>query len=116
MTASMNVANGLNADTSRFTVTNSMEPVKMNALMHIGHKKEKPRVPINTPYDKARRKKVMQTGDVLGKAVLKALPMIAFLPCVCETKCPSFQIFISSYADVHRHAGHRTIVFPDKCP
>ena len=52
----MNVTNGLNADTSRFTVTNSMEPVKMNALMHMGHRNEKPRVPISTPYDNARRK------------------------------------------------------------
>ena len=111
MTASMNVTNGLNADTSRFTVTNSMEPVKMNALMHMGHRNEKPRVPISTPYDNARRKKLMQTGDVRGNAVLNALPMTAFLFCVRTIK---YQPFFRPLPCFSSHAfSCRALIYPD---
>lgn len=46
-------------------MTNSMDPVKMNALMHMGHRNENPRVPMSTPYDVARKKKLTHTGSVL---------------------------------------------------
>ncbi|GEA41172.1 hypothetical protein Bpse01_17470 [Bifidobacterium pseudocatenulatum] len=44
----------------------------MNALMHNGHRNENPRVPISTPYDMARKKKLMQIGSTLGNAALNA--------------------------------------------
>ncbi|WP_241733530.1 hypothetical protein [Bifidobacterium dentium] len=61
----------------------------MNALMHMGHRNEKPRVPISRPYDMARKKKLMQIGSTLGTAARKAL---VFTPFPCRTGISSFII------------------------
>lgn len=68
-------------------MTNSMDPVKMNALMHMGHRNENPRVPMSTPYDVARKKKLTHTGSVLGNAVVRALMMDVVLLRASEAKC-----------------------------
>lgn len=52
----------------------------MNALMHSGHRNEKPRAPISTPYDMARKKKLTQIGSTLGNAALSAR---VFTPPLC---------------------------------
>ena len=62
--ASRKPASGLNAESSRFTVTNSIEPAKMNALIHIGHTKEKPLVPMRMPYEAPRNRNPRQIGMV----------------------------------------------------
>ena len=48
---------------------------------------------------------MIQTGNVLGKAVLKAVDATAFLPCIRETKCLSFQS--SSHLMACRHLPSR---------
>ena len=70
--ASRKPASGLNAESSRFTVTNSIEPAKMNALIHIGHTKEKPLVPMRMPYEAPRNRNPRQIGMVSGNAALSA--------------------------------------------
>ena len=53
-------------------MTKSIEPAKMNALMHIGHTNEKPLVPMRMPYEAPRNRNPRQIGMVSGNAALSA--------------------------------------------
>ena len=85
MSASRNADNGLNADSSRLTVTNSIEPAKMKNAMHTGHSRPKPFACMSSPYDPPRKKNPAAIGRVSGRAALNAL---ALMPCSCGSDCP----------------------------
>ena len=49
---------------SRLTVTNSIEPAKMNILINSGYPTENPLLLIKNPYDIPRNKNPTQMGNV----------------------------------------------------
>lgn len=71
---------------------------------------------MSTPYDMARKKKLMQTGSVLGSAVVNALAMACLLCRVFGAKRVFLSVFRRARAAGFFRIGHLTIVVPCQMP